>query len=378
MVQTTGKTALILAGGGIMGAAYEIGALTALDRLFRPGFSSRHFDLYIGISAGAVIGTLLANRIEPAGLFRAIAKNERSVFNFGRKDIYRIDHAQMFRSTCRFLRQLLAVAKTYHQRHWRLTWHEISPVLQEQFPAGLFSLAPLENYLREAFRKEGVYDQFSQLKTELYIPAYDLDSGKRVVFGQKSNRDVEICEAITASCAIPFFFRPHKVAGRFFVDGSVGRLCHLDLAIERGANLLIIVNSRVPMDNNPQHNCLPSLSFGRCSQIANLGISLTWEQAQRIEHRNRLEMEIADVRQRHPNIDIILIEPGRDVSLLFFQKPMSGQARHHVMNQGYHLTLEQLRADYTPIREIMARHGIRTTDRNLSAEPPAILAERKR
>jgi NTE family protein len=37
------KSALVLAGGGMTGAAYEIGALTALDRLFAPEFSSSRF-----------------------------------------------------------------------------------------------------------------------------------------------------------------------------------------------------------------------------------------------------------------------------------------------------------------------------------------------
>jgi NTE family protein len=37
------KAALVLAGGGMTGAAYEIGALTALDRLFAPEFSNSRF-----------------------------------------------------------------------------------------------------------------------------------------------------------------------------------------------------------------------------------------------------------------------------------------------------------------------------------------------
>ena len=52
------KTALVLAGGGIMGAAYEIGCLTAFDRLFPGGFDSRRFDIYVGVSAGAVIAAM--------------------------------------------------------------------------------------------------------------------------------------------------------------------------------------------------------------------------------------------------------------------------------------------------------------------------------
>ena len=49
------KAALVLAGGGMTGAAYEIGALTALDRLFAPDFSSNRFDVYVGTSAGSIL-----------------------------------------------------------------------------------------------------------------------------------------------------------------------------------------------------------------------------------------------------------------------------------------------------------------------------------
>lgn len=82
MATERSKTALVLTGGGIMGAAYEIGAVTALDRLFARGFSSRRFDVYLGISAGSVIAALLASRISAEGLYRAIATEQRSVFNW--------------------------------------------------------------------------------------------------------------------------------------------------------------------------------------------------------------------------------------------------------------------------------------------------------
>ena len=98
MTDQRSKTAMILAGGGIMGAAYEIGCLAALDRLFVPGFSTRRFDTYIGISAGSVIATLVANRIDPGGLFKTIARNEMTVFNWRRRDIYRFDWWAMLRS----------------------------------------------------------------------------------------------------------------------------------------------------------------------------------------------------------------------------------------------------------------------------------------
>ena len=106
MTKAVNKTALVLAGGGIMGAAYEIGCLSALDRLFAPGFSTRHFDMYIGVSAGSVIATLMANRIAPEALFRAIATNDSTVFNWRRKDIYRMDKREILHSTWDVLHNL--------------------------------------------------------------------------------------------------------------------------------------------------------------------------------------------------------------------------------------------------------------------------------
>jgi len=365
------KTALILAGGGIMGAAYEIGSLTALDHLFAPGFSNRRYDMYVGVSAGAVIATLIANRIAPADLFRAIARNEQNVFNFRRHDIYRLDYREMLTSCWGLLRNLFRIYRNYRRNHWSFTPLDIIHILQEQFPSGIFSLGPMQNYLCRAFRQEGILDDFHLIEPELYIPAYDLDRGQRVVFGAEDYRGMHICQAITASCAIPYFFRPHKVGDNYYIDGSTGRLTHIDLAIERGARLIVVINPRVPMNNDPERSCLPSLSYGKCSSIAKLGLSFAWEQAQRIENKEKLDMALEIYRHRNPEIDIVIIEPAGEESVLFFQSPMSNAARHHIMNHGYHLTMTHLKDHYEELRETFRRHGIHTTGEHLDSPPPA-------
>ncbi len=365
------KTALVLAGGGIMGAAYEIGCLSALSRIFAPGFSPCSFDLYIGVSAGSVIATLMANRIEPDALFRAIAMEERNVFNWRRKDIYRFDFRESLVGMGEALRNLYRIYRNYRQNRWGFSLHDFVFILQEQFPAGLFSLAPLQSYLCRSFRKEGIIDDFHLLERELYIPAYDLDRGQRIVFGDEDHRGMHICQAITASCAIPYFFQPYKVGDSYFIDGTTGRVTHLDIAINRGAKLIVVINPRVPMDNNMETSCLPSLSYGRCSSIAQLGINYAWEQSRRIENKEKLDLALVNYRNKHPDIDIVLIEPGRDESLLFFQSPMSNLARSMVMNYGYNLTLSLLRSHFDSYRESFERAGIVTRDTDLNAAPPA-------
>src|SRR2546428_9040374 len=52
------RYALALAGGGVIGGMYEVGALAALEE--RLNGSGRGFDVYVGCSAGSVAASLLA------------------------------------------------------------------------------------------------------------------------------------------------------------------------------------------------------------------------------------------------------------------------------------------------------------------------------
>ena len=367
------KTALILAGGGIMGAAYEIGCLTALDRLFARGYSCCRFDLFIGVSAGSVVAALIANGIPPLRLFKDILHDVPSPFNFRRSDIYRVDSRQVFASCRRVVVNLWRIFRHYRQRHWQSSGSDLIHILLEQFPSGLFSLEPMQKYLCQAFASAGLADSFTQLNRELYIPAYDLDLGQRVVFGSEGERQLHLCQAITASCAIPYFFRPPRIGERYFVDGSTGHIAHLDIAIERGAKLIVLINPRVPLANDQESICLPSLSYGRCSSIAELGISFAWEQAQRIANKEKLALAIANARRDHPEIDILLLEPGLEEALMFIQNPMSGAARRHIMSYGYNLALGRLQADLGNLQELFGRHGIALSQERLARAPAAEL-----
>ena len=364
------KTALVLAGGGIMGAAYEIGTLTALDRLFAGSFSINRFDTYLGISAGSIIATLMANRIRPTDLYGTIARDERQVFNWNRKDIYTFDLKSTINAGLEIIGNLYKIIRHHRRQGWKFNLHDFIYILQEQFPAGLFSLDPLQSYLCHAFRTENLRDNFDDLKAELYIPAYDLDRGERVIFGTEEYRDCHICQAITASCAIPYFFRPYRVGDSYYIDGSIGKVLHLDIAIERGAELIIVINPRVPIDNDPDHACLPDLSYGRCSSISELGLNFSWEQSRRIEAKEDIESAIENYRYKYPKVEIVLFEPGRDETLLFFQNPMSMTARNHIMATGYSTTLQQLKNRFTELERIFKKKGVAITRDNLDDPPP--------
>jgi predicted acylesterase/phospholipase RssA len=370
MAEQRSKTAMVLAGGGIMGAAYEIGCLAALDRLFCPGFSTRRFDTYIGISAGSVIATLIANRIAPRGLFRTIARNENTVFNWRRSDIYRFDWWGSLLAAGKIPQNIWRILQHYRTNGWEFHLNDLPHLLHEQFPSGLFSLLPLQSYLCKSFHNEGLSDDFSELACDLFIPAYDLDTGQRVVFGKEIQQGLHICQAITASSAIPFFFQPYRIGDKSYLDGSAGKVSHIDIAIENGAELIVLINPRVPFYNDPEVTCLPSLSYGKCSKIDELGILFSWEQAKRIECREKLLLAMDYYRQKRPEIDILLFEPSSAEALLFFQGPMSITARNQVMRHGYQLTLAELSNNFDNLKRIFSRHGIQTSDHNLGKAPP--------
>lgn len=362
---------MILMGGGIMGGAWEVGCLTAFDKMLRGRCATCQFDAYIGISAGSVIASLLANRVPPSRLYETIINNEDGPFNFSRSDIYRMDKRQMLFAAGRILKNFVTTSRNYYRRQKSLGKSDLFYILQEQLPSGFFSLDPLQKYLCRAFREEGLIDNFYDLPAELYIPSFDINLGDRIVFGDEGYRSQHLCQAITASCAIPVFFQPYKIGNNHYIDGSTGRVGHIDLAIERGAELIIAINPRVPIRNDRTLSCLPSLSSGECSSISDLGVSFVWEQSQRIEGRERLALALEGYRRDYPKVDILLIEPRADEPLLFLQSPMSFQARRLVMEYSYQTTLDLLRTDFERYQKIFSRHGYTITNRHLNDPPPA-------
>ena len=69
------KIGLALAGGGPLGAMYEIGVLLALDESL-DGLDFNEVDIYVGVSAGSFITAGLANGITPSEIYRMFIENE--------------------------------------------------------------------------------------------------------------------------------------------------------------------------------------------------------------------------------------------------------------------------------------------------------------
>ncbi|HEU5182809.1 MAG TPA: patatin-like phospholipase family protein [Candidatus Polarisedimenticolia bacterium] len=352
-----GKRALVLVGGGITGAMYEFGCLRAFDDFFAGELSSLDFDCYIGTSAGAVVGMLLANGVSPASVMDIIATSQKHPLNFRAEDIFRFDWENFRRSLRRTLGMMPAVYRYYRRHRTPFSLQSLLGLLQENLPSGLFSMRDYIRYLDSLMRQMDLSPSFRGLKKELYIPAISLDRPMRTVFGDEGSRDVPISRAIAASSALPFYFEPVSIDGVDYVDGGTAQLAHVDIAINQGADRILVLNPIVPIQNDQSRVCIPSFSGG-CVRIAEKGISYVWDQAARINSHEKLEMILARLKVSHPWAKIVLVEPGGTDTVLFAQHILSYASRVQILDYGYRSTRAFLRERGAEMRELFLRPAV--------------------
>jgi len=319
----------VLAGGGVVGGMYEVGALAALAEAL-PGFRANAFDLYVGSSAGAVVAALMANGVPPGELYRILDEGANDPLNFTRESVFL--KGSFTGAAWNFAQLVWAVGKNV-VRGWHLDWPDLLARSRGAMPAGFFSLQRLEHYLRTAFGARGLANDFRACPRPLVIPAMDLDRGERVVFGLGDLADVPISDAVAASSAIPGFFEPYHLRGRDYVDGDVGHTGHADLAVDLGATFLVVINPLVPHRS----------SDGGPPAIRRQGLYGILEQAGRITSQNILELGLRELRLRRPEVEFHLIQPaGGDADLA--GPSMGFEASRRALRRGYAFTRERLEA----------------------------------
>jgi NTE family protein len=325
------RYALALAGGGVIGGMYEVGALTALEE--RLNGSGRGFDIYVGCSAGSVVASLLAGGVRASEIYQILENDLDDPINFRRNAVFASD---AFRRACgRFGRLVWAIGKSAVRGRGGCI-PDLLAAAERDMPPGFFSLVALERYLRSAYASRGLSNSFAERKPTLLIPAIDLDTAERVVFGAGELRDVPISEAVAASSAIPGFFDPYTIGGRDYVDGGVGFSGHADLAAEAGADVVFVVNPLVP-----------NLHDGTVSMRAR-GVYTIMEQAGRIYSQNLLNLGLSVLAVKYPQTSFYLLQPPRTSNLLFGPS-MGFEASRKALRFGYESTKAWLGEQGAPL-----------------------------
>jgi NTE family protein len=103
----------------------------------------------------------------------------------------------------------------------------------------VFHDLPLRNYISSLVP----VTRFDELALPVSVNAVDLETGDMHWFGAGGRTDASVADAIYASCALPLFYPPAVINGRYFVDGGVIDALPVTRAAERGADLIIAIDA---------------------------------------------------------------------------------------------------------------------------------------
>jgi NTE family protein len=194
------ERALVLAGGGVAGIAWELGMI---DELRRAGIDLGAPDLILGTSGGSVVGAQLAT----GQLDAAIAMQERAATT---EIAAELDLAQLLARGAEIARE--ASDPTDAGRRW-----------------GAYALAA--RTVPEAARRAAVAARLpvqTWPQQPLQITAVDAASGALAVFDRTSG--VSLLDAVTASCAVPGVWPPATIGERRYLDGGIRSFSNANLA----------------------------------------------------------------------------------------------------------------------------------------------------
>ncbi|MFL6240078.1 MAG: patatin-like phospholipase family protein [Actinomycetes bacterium] len=225
------RRAIVLGAGGVLGAAWMIGGLKAIeDRL---GFDPRDAEVLIGTSAGSVVAAALGAGISVPMLVR----HQRGIVEEGDPVIeydHEVDTGGSLPPRPRLgigSRGLLLRAARHPRRYPPLA------ALAALAPHGRGSL----DAVGEMIRALSADDEWSP-HANVWIMAMDYDTGRRIAFGRPGAPRARLSDAVMASCAIPGWFPAVTIGGRRYVDGGTCSPTSLDLLAGRGLDEVYVLS----------------------------------------------------------------------------------------------------------------------------------------
>jgi NTE family protein len=345
-----GKVGVALAGGGPLGAFYELGVLHALGEALT-GRELTDLDVYVGVSSGSFLAASLANGLDTTSI------GANAIYNEGPRGLA----PDMFlqpalgdytRRIARLPAVLARAAGQYARDPLGSGWQTLLGALAKITPTAVFDNRPMETYLHETYASAGHTDDFRRLRARLYIVATRLSTGESVTFGDTGYEHVPISRAIIASAALPGLYPAVEIDGRHYVDGALIRTMHASLALQAGCDLVICINPLVPFD--------ATHARGRSyNNLADEGLPAILGQTFRALIHSRMQVGMTSYRARFPHADTLLIEPDRRDETLFFTNVFRYAGRHRLVDHAYRQTRRDLLRQARTLAPLLRRHGLR-------------------
>ena len=367
------RVGLALAGGGPLGAIYELGALCALEEAI-DGLDVTRLHGYVGVSAGGLIAAALANGITPRELVRSFIQNEGPRHDVVRPSVF------IHPAWGEFLRRAATLPGLTAQAmlHLVVNRRGLLPALERlgrALPTGLFSHGPLEAQVRQMLSAPGRSNDFRELSRRLVLVATDLDSGAAAPFGLPGWDHVPISQAVAASAALPGLFTPVPIGGRWYVDGALKKTLHASVLLEQGVDLLLCLNPLVPFDSRHPHRLMPG--FERIPQLVDGGLPVVVSQTFRSLIHSRLELGLKGYESTHPDTDVVLFEPDHRDPEIFLANTFSYGNRRALAEHAYQHTRADLRSRRSELRAVLSRHGLTLAEEVLDDPQRSLLGRRR-
>lgn len=204
----TTKRALVLAGGGIAGIAWETGILRGIaDEAPETAQALLESDVLVGTSAGSTVAAQISSPVALEQLYR----------NQIGTTTHEIDPGIDIET----LRELFlpAISQPATTRQQRL-----------QLVGAVARSAPT---VAEPARRRVIEHRLPSHvwpDRDLRITAVDTDTGELVVFDPASG--AELVDAVAASCAVPGTWPPVTIGGRRYMDGGVVSTVNMTVAAD--------------------------------------------------------------------------------------------------------------------------------------------------
>ena len=163
----------------------------------------------------------------------------------------------------------------------------------------MYDSRAIQEYLETVLSDPDRTDDFRILDNELYLTATDLDTCERIILGGEDWDDVPIARAVAASTALPMVYKPVEIKGRQLIDGGIRSTTNLDIAVERGAKFVVMVNPLVPYVNDFQ-KVIPTMLGSRVRRVADMGFAEIGYQTFKLLAHQRLHEAVTHWRRSTP------------------------------------------------------------------------------
>ncbi|MGZ4602848.1 MAG: patatin-like phospholipase family protein [Kineosporiaceae bacterium] len=316
---------LVLGGGGVLGGAWMVGALTALERVH--SLDARDAETIVGTSAGSVTAALLGAGVgvedlytHQLGLPPANSLLAAVTWDYDRSA-----------GGAHPPRPRLHPGSTALLTRNVARWHRMPPtaVLAGLLPEGRGSLAAVGALVA------GLVPHGWAPRPGVRVVALDYDSGHRVVFGDSRYPEVDLADAVMASCAIPGWYAPVTIAGRRYIDGGAWSATSADLLAGYGLEEVFVL--------------APMVSFAVDRPASLLARA---ERRWRLQVTRRCLKEVAKVHRS--GSEVTVLGPGPEDLEAMGSNLMAAERRHDVLQTSLRTSVAAL-TDPKPLDQLSAR-----------------------